>query len=225
MNRKNIIPFILSTLAGALAALAVCAFFFFYYKPAQTAEKPKQSVEKEPTPTPKQPESLDIQTEKIKLSQINSIYINTSYTGFYDANSECGKAGNPSPKPDDTISLSYSTCRTVLTFNRNGEATKLFSIERRGKNPNEPETEEKSEWKSKITAEQFEALLKGVALNRDFIQWGNVSIFHSNVSIYAYHTNGTAQIPLYIDIKRGSTMEPAVMAFKELDKKVNWKKV
>jgi hypothetical protein len=33
------------------------------------------------------------------------------------------------------------------------------------------------------------------------------------------------QVPLYIDIKRGSSMEPALNAFKELDKKVAWKKV
>jgi hypothetical protein len=225
MNQKNIIPLILSTIAGALAALAVCAFFFFYYNRAQPAEKPKQLVEKEPTPTPKLPETPEMQTEKVKLSDINSVVINTVYTGFYDAGSECAKGLYPNPKPDDTIALSYSPCRTVLTFNRNGDAAKTLTVKRRGKTANEPETVEKSEWKSKITDEQFEALLKGIAGNQDFIQWQSVMITHSNCTIYAYHTKGTAQIPLYIDIKKGSTMEPAVNAFKELDKKVVWKKV
>jgi hypothetical protein len=227
MNQKNIIPFVLSMLAGAMAAFAVCAFFFFYYKPAQTAEKPKEAVEKEstPTPKPKQPESPPIETEKIKLSDINSLSVSTVYTGFYDADSECGKGMNPAPKPDDTISLSYSPCRAVLTFNRDGDASKSLTIKRRGKTANEKETEEKSEWKSKINAEQFEKLLKGVAQGQEFIQWQNVLITHSNCTIYAYHKGGMAQIPLYIDIKRGSTMEPALDAFKELDKKVAWKKV
>lgn len=225
MDQKNILPIVLSTIAGALAALMVCAFFFFYYKPAQNAEKTRQIVEKVPTPTPEKPETPQIETEKINLSEISSAAISTVYTGFYEADSECGKPMNPAPKPDDTISLSYSSCRTELTFNRNGDAVKTLTVKRRGANVNERETVEKSEWKSKITAEQFETFLKGVALKRDFIQWQNILITHSNCTIYAYHTKGMAQIPLYIDIKKGSTMEPSVNVFKELNKKIVWKKV
>jgi hypothetical protein len=215
MNRKNIIPFILSTLAGGLAALAVCSVFFFYYKPARVAEKPLEIVE--PTPTP--PKPLEISTEKVKLSEVNSVSASTVYTGFYDANSECGKVRNQGLREDNTVSLSYSPCRTILIFNRDGSATKSLTI-KRGDKP-----EEKTEWKSKITAEQFEALLKNIAGNKDFIEWQNVLITHSNGTIYAYHTKGMLQLPMYIDIKSGSTLEPLLNAFKELDKKVDWKKV
>jgi hypothetical protein len=226
MNRKNIIPFVLSTLAGGLAALAVCAFFLFYYKPAPAGEKPRPVAEEStPTPTPKkQTESPPVSTQKVNLSEVNSVSINTVYTGFYDANSECGKSMNPSPKADDTISLSYSPCRTVLTFNRSGDAAKSLVVKRSDKSADEQE-KEKAEWKSTITAEQFEALLKSLAGNKDFIEWPNVLIYHSNCTIYAYHKGGMLQVPLYIDIKRGSSMEPALNAFKELDKKVAWKKV
>ena len=204
-------------MAGALAALAVCAVFFFYYQPVQNAGQ-KQFVEETPTPPKKQTESPPIQTQKINLSEVDSLTINTSYTGFYEANSECAKPRHPSPKPEDTIALSYAPCRTVLTFKRNGEAVKTTVIK------NSADVEEKSEWKSKITAEQFEALLKGVAQNRDFIEWPDVMINHSNCTIYAAHTKGTAQIPLYIDIKKGSSREPLVNAFKELDRKIAWQK-
>jgi hypothetical protein len=221
MNRKNIIPFILSTLAGGLAALAVCAVFFFYYKPAPVAEKPLEIVE--PTPTPEPPKPLEISTEKIKLSDVNSVSVSTVYTGFYDSNSECGKVRNQGLREDSSVSLSYSPCRTVLTFNRNGEATKSLAEKRSDSSAQVPAV--KSEWKSKITAEQFETLLKNIAGNKDFIEWQNVLITHSNCTIYAYHKKGMLQLPMYIDIKSGSTLEPLLDAFKELDKKVDWKKV
>ena len=200
-----------------MAALAVCAVFFFYYKPARVAEKPLEIVEPTPEPTPSKP--LEISTEKVNLSDVNSVSANTVYMGFYDRDSECGKVRNQGLREDNSVSLSYSPCRTILTFNRNGEATKSLTI-KRGDKP-----EEKTEWKSKITAEQFEALLKNIAGNKDFIEWRNVLITHSNCTIYAYHTKGMVQIPMYIDIKSGSTLEPLLNAFKDLDKKVDWKKV
>jgi hypothetical protein len=156
MDRKIIITTLISTIGGALAALIVClVFFFFYYKPGQNAQTPL--IEKEPTPLipQRQTPSPQIPTEKIKLSDVNSLSINTVYTGFYDTNSECGKSSDPSPKPDDTIALSYSPCRTELTFNRNGDAAKSLVIKRPNKNDKWLEIEEKSEWKSKITTEQF----------------------------------------------------------------------
>jgi hypothetical protein len=223
MNQKNIIPLILSTLAGALAALAVCAFFFYTDKRAPSSEKPVTA--EAPTPVPEQSKPIQISTQKIMLTDVNSVSVNTVYTGFYESGSECGKARNPSPKADDTISLSYSPCRTVLTFNRNGNAVKSLVVKRLDKSVNARETEEKSEWNSKITAEQFETLLRGVAGQQNFIEWRNVLITHSNCTIYAYHRDGMLQLPLYIDIKRGSTMEPALDAFKELDKKVAWQKI
>jgi hypothetical protein len=223
MNQKNIIPLILSTLAGALAALAVCAFFFFYHKPAPPAEKPFAA--EAPTPVPAQPKTTEFPTRKIMLSDVDSVSISTVYTGFYETGSECGKSRNPAPKADDSISLSYSPCRTVLTFNRGGGASKTTSVKRPGNSVNAPEKEEKSEWHSKISAEQFETLLKGVAGNADFIEWRNVLITHSNCTIYAYHKDGMIQLPMYLDIKRGSAFAPLVDSFKELDGKIVWKKV
>ncbi len=225
MNQKNIITILLSTAAGAAAALIVClVFFFFFYKPVRVAEKPFEDEQPMPTPLEKAPEIEKMPTQKTRLSDVNSLSVNTVYTGFYDANSECGKISNRSPKADDSVSQSYSPCRTNLTFKRNGEAVKTLVIKRANKNVKESETEEKSAWKSKITAEQFETLLKAVAGNPDFLEWGTQLITHSNCSLSAGSNNGSMQISLFIDLGRANVLPRDLNAFKELDKRVVWQK-
>jgi len=222
MNQRNIITVILSTFAGAAAALVIC-LGFFYYKPAQTAQKPFENEMPAPTPLRKEPESPQGFTTKVKLSEINSLTLSTSYTGFYDANSECGKSSNPAPKLDNSISLSYSPCRTELTFNRSGEAAKSLSLKRPDKNANAPE--EKSEWKSEITAEQFETLLKTVAGNPDLLEWENIEINHGNCALWAYYNNnGVMHLPLFVDITRETALPASLKGFKDLDAKAVWKK-
>jgi len=214
MNRALV--FIFGFVAAGVIATAIFMFWLIFLahigKPEQAAELPHDA---RPTPVPETPL---IPTVKIKLADVNALGISTVFTGFYDANSDCGKSIAPAAKPNDVAS-SYSLCRTVLEFKRSGEATKMLVVKRPDKNVNSPDAEEKTEWQGRITDEQFEALAKAVAGNDDFIEWANVLITHSNCSMTADHKNGTTQLPLFVQ-----SMNPRIDAFKQLDKKVAWQK-
>jgi hypothetical protein len=225
MNQKNIIPLILSTLAGALAALAVCAFFFFYYKPAQTAEKPKEFVEKEPTPTPKLPESMPIPEVEIKESDVLSLSIATVYKDFFPENSKCHQTYNEMFGDKDRVYSPSSPCRVTLTFNRDGSAEKNIVISRYDNPAGGSREVEKSAWKSKISDEQFQELTKIIVNNEAFKSWREGTMINvSNCSITVKHTKGS-KTPMS-NVGDGATaFLPMVEAFKKLDAKVDWKKV
>jgi hypothetical protein len=229
MNQKNIVPIAVSTLAGALAALAVCAFFFFYYEPAQEKETSQKPVivngEASPTPAPRKTEVPMPPEREIKESEVLSLNIDTTYKGFFDENSKCRKSYNEMFNGRENDSDANSACSVNLTFERDGSAGKKLVIRRYDgavKNWVEAET---SVWRSKISGEQFRELANSIVNNEAFKNWNEmISINTRNCKITVKHANG-AKSPMSNVGAAASAFLPMIDAFKDLDGKITWEKV
>ena len=223
MDRKTIIiSTLFSTLAAIVTALAVCAVFFFY-KPAVRAEKPARAVETEATP-PKKTESVPFPQVEIKESDVTALTIETVYKNFYAEGSKCRQNYNEYFKNTDGVGSSSSPCNVKLTLNRDGSAEKEIEVRRYDTAAREWRVVEKTSWKANITVEEFKDLAKLVTGNEAFKNWSdNISINVSNCRITAKHANGTKSPMSNVD-ERATDYLPMVVAFKNLDAKIDWQK-
>lgn len=226
MSRKTLfISTFVSAIVGFVVAVCVCAgFFFFIYKPAaQTTGNNRPGLEQEPTPTVEKtgnpPEGPP--KARVQVSDVNSVTFSTSYKGFFDENSRCGKKdgeGTGSGADSETD----SPCRVTLIVNRDGRVTKSIGMKVK---PGRPEAQpaEKSEWQASVTQAEFTALLKSFAGDDDVIEWALVDLYRSNCTINFTHSKGTLQMMSYVTEKTTYFL-PKVEVFKQLDKKLDWKK-
>lgn len=217
MNRKSlIISTLLSTIAGGAAALVICLVYFtYFYKPVQTAQPPQTVEIPQPTPTRKEPDFPRTSSPPIKESEVISITLSTSYKGFFDENTKCGKSGDENKNKN---SDSSSPCRIDLTFNRDGSAEK--SIEMR-----DGQATGNSVWKSKITGEQFKELAESVVNHNVVKSWRDgTMITVSNFSVTIKHTNGIRQPLTNLD-GRITGFSSLMDIFKQFERKISWKKI
>jgi hypothetical protein len=226
MNQKNIVPIVMSTIAGALAAFAVCAFFFFYYKPAQISQTPViVNGEVSPTPAPRKTEVPMPPEKEIKESDVLSLNIDTTYKGFFDENSKCRKSYNEMFNGKENDSDANSACSVNLTFERGGGAEKTLVIRRYDGAVRNWVEAERSVWRSRISGEQFQELAGSIVNNGAFKNWNNmVSINTRNCKITVKHATG-AKSPMSNVVAATSAFLPMIDAFKNLDGKIIWEKV
>ncbi len=223
MNQKNIIPILLAIVAGALGALVVCTFFFFYYKPAPTAEIPKPVMNQESTP-PKPTEPSPFPQVEIKESDVLSVTIETVYKGFYAEGAKCRKNYQEYFKNADGVGSSSSPCSVKLTIDRDGSADKQIEVRRYDTTAKEWRIVEKSVWKSKVSVEEFKDLAKLIVNNEAFKSWNDMTMINvSNCKITVKHSTGTKSPMSNVDEKT-TVFLPMVIAFKDLDAKINWEK-
>jgi len=225
MSQKNIIPMLLSLIAGVLATLVIFTFFFFYYIPLQKAKTANQvGVEKPPTP-PKTPESTLEPLAEIKESDVNSLTIETVYKNFFAEGSKCRQTYNEYFKNTDGVGSSSSPCNVKLTLNRDGSAGKTIEVRRYDITAKEWRVVEKNVWKGKLSDEEFKGLARLIVSNEAFKDWSDMMMINvSNCKITVKHTNGSKSPMSNVDEKATAYL-PMVNAFKELDAKIGWEKV
>lgn len=215
------VSILISAVVGFIAALAACLmFFFFVYKPAQTAETPPAEIPSEPTP----PKAEEFPTPKvIRESDVSELSLQTVYKGFFD-DSKCRKTYNELFGDKDGVYSSSSACRLNLTFKRDGSAEKSIAVRRYDSAAKGWRDAEKSVWKAKISDEQFQALAKIIVGSEAFKNWGDgMTITASNSSITVKHAGGTRTPMSNVDEKTTGFLS-MMNAFKELDGKLRWEK-
>jgi hypothetical protein len=192
MNQKNVITVLLATIAGALGALVVCSFFFFYYKtPAQNAETPKPIMKQE-EPTPPKQIQPPPPSEDVNESDVEALTIETVYKDFYAEGSKCRQTYNEYFKNTDGVGSSSSPCNVKLTFNRDGSSEKTIEVRRYDTTAREWRTVEKNVWKSKISDAEFKDLAQLIVNNDAFKAWNDMTLINvSNCKITVRHTSGT----------------------------------
>jgi len=223
MDQKSIIQVILSMMAGALAALAVCAFF--YYQPAQSAETPQHLETREtpekPRPTPR--EEIK-KSEDIREADVFSLNIDTSYENYFPEDSECRRETGEKTG-DRNAPRRFASCRVSVTFNRDGSAEKTLEIKRYDERARYAFILETHVWKANISAGQFENLTERIVNNKTFKNWDDsILITTSNCTITAGHKNGTKSLMSNVD-ETATAYLPFVTAFRELDAKTGWQKI
>lgn len=227
MNQKNVMTIILATIAGALGALVVCTFFFFYYKPAvQNAETPKPIMkQEEPTPPKRNEPPLPPPSEDVNESDVEALTIETVYKGFYAEGSKCRQTYNEYFRNTDGVGSSSSPCNVKLTFNRDGSSEKTIEVRRYDTTAKEWRVVEKNVWKSKVSDEQFKDLAQLIVNNDAFKSWNDMTLINvSNCKITVRHTSGTKSPMSNVDEKATAYL-PMVEAFKKLDGKISWEKI
>jgi len=214
MTRKTfVISILIAVIAGFMfAAIAGASFFFFYYKHSESGQtNPKESPITKVNVTP-----IISNSVKINLSDIDSVWLRTSYLGFYDENSKCRNLKPSYSGPE----LAESSCATFLIFNRDGSASKTLEIRNYSSN-NQPN--DKSEWGGKITSDEYESLLKEISDGKDYIEWTPREAYMSNFTITLNYQGKSIQSFRNIT-GTGNTPVKNVNTFSELDRKINWEK-
>jgi hypothetical protein len=213
---------IISFLSGFLFALASCLiFFFFYLRSVPKVERiyPTNSV---PSPTV---QAADMpMSPEIKESEVNTLSLNTIYTGFFPADSKCRQSYNELFGKEDGFFSSSSPCTIDLTFNRDGSATKTIDLQRYDKESKTKKSVEKSSWTGKIADAQFAALAKYIVNTEIFKNWNDmISLTVVNTRIKVASSNRARTLMSNVDEKTVNFL-PLMDAFKKLDNEVKWEK-
>ncbi|MBS1797617.1 MAG: hypothetical protein JSS81_27585 [Acidobacteria bacterium] len=225
MNQK-IITLLLALAAGMLGALVVCSYFFIYYKPARGAENkpvagqetPAKPPEATPTPAPPEPGP----TMDVKAEDVESAAIETNFKDFYPEGSKCRKNYNEMFGDKDGVSSPSSPCTITLTATRAGRIDKAIVIRRYDTVAKEWRSIDKTVWKARISAEQFDELVDKIVNNQAFKDWNNnVSLTVSNCKIMVKTAKGWKS-PMSNVTGQENTYFQMVKAFKALDAKVAW---
>lgn len=174
-----------------------------------------------PTTTPNQ----QMPKIEIKSSEVSSLALNTVYKDFFPADSKCRKNYIELFGKDDGFYSESSPCTIDIVFNRDGSATKTIRLDRWDKESKQKKIVEKTEWKVKITVEQFDELAKSIVDTEIFQNWNDMMMLNVvNSRISVVYPKGTRTLMSNVDAK--TTVFLKLMdAFKQLDGKLNWEKV
>lgn len=174
-----------------------------------------------PTTTPNQ----QVPKLEIKTSEAESLALNTVYRDFFPADSKCRKNYNELFGKEDGFYSESSPCTLDISFNRDGSATKTIRLERWDKETKQKKVVEKTDWKAKISPEQFEELAKSIIETETFQNWNdNVMLDVANTRISVKSSKGTRTLLSNVDAK--TTVFLKLMdSFNQLDSKIKWEKV
>ncbi|MBX7172341.1 MAG: hypothetical protein K1X72_15350 [Pyrinomonadaceae bacterium] len=176
-----------------------------------------------PKTTPTTP-NQQVPKLEIKTSEAESLALNTVYRDFFPADSKCRKNYNELFGKEDGFYSEGSPCTLDISFNRDGSATKTIRLERWDKETKQKKEVEKTDWKAKISPEQFEELAKSIIETETFQNWNdNVMLDVANTRISVKSSKVTRTLLSNVDAK--TTVFLKLMdSFNQLDGKIKWEK-
>lgn len=210
---------IISAVIGGTVATIVCFLFFYYFgKKAEPVDaQPAPTATAAPTAAPEIPEA------EIRAADISAASINTVYTGYFQSTDKCSKTYNEYFGNEDGIGSSSSPCTANLKFSRDGKASRIIEVSRWDKASKEKRVIEKQESTAAVTPEQFGKLADTITANPAFRSWRNGTMINvSNCTISVTHAGGVRS-PMSNVSEKTTDYLPMVLAFKELEKQLDWK--
>ena len=187
---KNLV----TVVVAALVVGAAIWFGFHFFAPDRASDTTAKPASSTPAASP-----ADV--PEIHASDISAIELTTSYPGYFDDKTECGKAGD---------------CQIRIRVDRALAAERAFS-DKTGDGAKEVASH------AKLTQEQFESLAKLVAANDAVKHWREgMALYASNSSVrIEYGESKSRTVPSNVDEKASSYL-PMIEAFKQLDQTLDW---
>ncbi|MEP6946031.1 MAG: hypothetical protein ABJA02_08950 [Acidobacteriota bacterium] len=212
---------VISAVIGGAFATLVCFIFFYYFgntaKPVDAQPTPTATAA--PTTAPEMP------VAEIKPADVSSVSINTVYTGYFQASDKCAKTYNEYFGNDDGIGSSSSPCTAKVTFDRDGKASRTVAVSRWDRTAKEKRLVENQDSTAIVTPEQFGRLVDAITSNPAFRSWRDGTMINvSNCSITVTYAGGSRS-PMSNVSEKATDYLPMVLAFKELEKQLDWKAV
>lgn len=222
-TNRNLTSAIVSAVIGCLAAFLTCLiFFYFVYKQARPvdAQPPQPAPSASPVPTPVQ----EIPNPEIKAADVSSVRIKTVYTGYFEPTDKCSKNYNEYFGNSDGSFSPSSPCTVVVTYTRDGTATRSLEIRRWDRTAKDFQIVERSDATAKTTPDQFESLVEKIVMNEAFRSWREGTLINvSNCSITAEYSKGSKTAMSNVD-ENTTVFLRMVDAFKQLEKQLKWVK-